>query len=202
MRIEEYMESLPDVYDKGEDSNNYKLLQMERKLISDLEKDIEDVENTLDIRKAFGKTLDRYGEIYGQDRGELTDAQYRIVILQKAIRNSVGGDANSIILALASAFGVDASSFGLAETENVCEIRVTGLPYSILQNVGMTQDQVKKMIDDLTPIGVKSAPLELDGTFEFASSYGEYDEDAGFGNIDQTIGGYLGYLEGSGAIIP
>lgn len=201
MKLAEYMEALPDAYAKGKESNNYKLLQMERELISDLEKDIKDVGDTLDIRKAFGKTLDYYGEIYGQPRGELTDDQYRIVILQKAIRNNVGGDANSIILALASAFGVDASSFGLTETENVCEIRVTGLPFSMLQSVGMTQSQVKQMIDDLTPIGVKSTPLELEGTFEFSSSY-EQDDNAGFGNIDQTIGGYFGYLEGGGAIIP
>ena len=99
-----------------------------------------------------------------------------------------------MILALASAFDVDPSAFKLADTENTCEVAVSELPYSVLQHAGLTGGQMTQIIKELLPVGVRLAPLNLEGTFEFAATYGEQDNETGFGDIAQTVGGYFGYL--------
>ena len=196
MKIADYINALPDSFKKDRDSNNYKLLSLEQKLVSDLMTDIQAVQDTLDIYSATGKTLDLYGAIYGQPRGTSTDEQYRYLVLQKIARNNVTGDYNSIVNSIAIAFDVPVTSFQFRETENPCEVEVLNLPFTILQNAGMTVSQMEDIIQGLLPVGVNLLPLELSGTFEFAATADEYDEAAGFGSVDQTIGGYLGYLAG------
>ena len=194
MKIHDYINALPDVYRKDSESNNYKLLLLEQRLIEGLYKDIEDVQATMDIYSATGKTLDLYGAIYGQARGNATDEQYRYLIVQKVARNMVSSNYNGIVKAISVAFDVPVTEFQFRETENPCEVEVLNIPYSVLLNAGLTVEQMEGIIQGMLPIGVILAPLELAGTFEFSASADEYDENAGFGNVDQTIGGYFGYL--------
>ena len=58
------------------------------------------------------------------------------------------------------------------------------------------------MVELLMPIGVTIENANFEGTFEFAETATEYDENAGFGNIEQTIGGYMGLSLGSDDIEP
>lgn len=202
MNVNDYIQALPDSYKKKTTSNNYKLLSLEQGFVQAFWKDIQDVGDTLDITKAFGKTLDLYGEIYDQPRGSLTDEQYRYIILQRVARCMGGGDYNSVVKLLAVAFGVEPSDFSLAETENPCEVELTGLPYAVLAHAGITVAQINQIIESMIPIGVKLVNIELSGTFEFADTADVYDADKGFGNIDQTIGGYLGYLSTDDIDVP
>lgn len=202
MQMRDYMLALPDSYQKGTQSNNYRLLSLEQKLVDDFRADIEAVQKTLDLYSATGKTLDLYGSIYGQARGSITDEQYRYIIAQKSARCLVDGTANSVIEALAVAFGVSPSLFAISETDNPCEVEVSDLPFSILQNAGMTASQIYQIIAELMPCGVKLLPLNLEGTFEFGASADERDPLAGFGNIAQTTGGYFGYLATDDIDIP
>lgn len=204
MRIDDYIGALPDSFQKGKNSNNYKLLLIEQKPVDSLRNDIDAVQNTLDIYTASGKTLDLYGDIYGQSRGSLTDDQYRYVIIQKALQCMCQGDANSIIKILSAVFNVQPSDFSLSDTENPCEVEVSKLPYSILQSIGVTVNQLKQMIQSVLPAGVKLAPLNLEGTFELCAVGDEETEGStkGFGDIEQTTGGYFGYLEATGGNIP
>lgn len=202
MKITDYIKQLPDYFRKEPDSNNYKFLTLEQELVSDFRKDIEEVQGTLDIHQTTGKTLDLYGAMYAQARGAMTDSQYRYIILQKVARLLAQGDTNSIILAMASAFGVDPSSFKLSETNNLCEVEVGSLPYGVLQSAGITVNQMKQIIESMLPAGVRLAPLNLEGTFEFVASGDVYDAEAGFGDIEQTIGGYFGFLETNDIDIP
>jgi len=202
MKIADYINALPDAYKKHSDSNNYKLLSLEQSLVEGFRGDMKAVDATLDIYSATGKTLDLYGSIYRQARGSMTDEQYRYIILQRATRCLVGGDANSIIEALAVVFRVDASEFGLYDTENPCEVEVKNLPYAVLQNIGITVAQMYEIISTMLPSGVRLAPLELSGTFEFSASDSDQDDNAGFGNVEQTIGGYFGYLATDDAELP
>lgn len=193
MKIVDYIHNLPDVYRKDESSNNYKLLLLEQRLVEGLYKDIEGVWETSNIYDAVGKTLDLYGEMYGQPRGKATDEQYRYLIVQKVAQNMVTGDYNSIVNSLAVAFGVPVTEFQLRETDNPAEVEVVDLPYSVLVKAGLTSGQAAKIIGSVLPIGVTLAPMELSGTFEFGIA-DDYDENKGFGNIAQTIGGYLGLM--------
>lgn len=202
MRIADYIQALPDAYAKHSESNNYKLLSLEQMLVAALREDIEAVQSTLDIRTVTGKTLDLYGSIYGQARGSMKDEQYRVVILQKAMQNLVGGDYDSVIKALASVFDVPATEFKIKESKTDCSVSVEALPYSALQTAGITAKQAWQLIKSMLPAGVALAAMNLDGTFEFAMYADEYDESAGFGDTDQTIGGYLGLLETNDIDVP
>jgi hypothetical protein len=200
MAIIDYVKSLPDAYKKHSESNNYKLLLMEEQLVGGLKEDIEAVHNTLDIYSATGKTLDLYGAMLGAPRGSATDEQYRYLILQKVAQNMVTGDYNSIVNAISVAFDVPVTEFKFVETENPVEVECVNLPYGVILNAGITEDQVRKIISNLLPIGVKLEINAFAGTFEFSAVADEYDENAGFGNVDQTIGGYFGMLAGQGVI--
>ena len=202
MQILDYIHALPDSYEKGEKSNNYKLLSLEHRLVERFREDIDAVQETLDIYRATGKTLDNYGSIYGQARGSMTDEQYRYAITQKAARYLVDGSVNGVAEALAVAFGVSASLFGIRETENTCEVEITDLPFSVLQKAGLTVSQIHQIIAEMLPSGVKLAPLNFEGTFTFAATADEHDPLAGFGNIEQTTGGYFGYLSTDNVVIP
>ena len=194
MKISDYVNLLPDSFKKNPESNNYKLLSLEERLVRDLRSDIEAVDATADIYTATGKTLDLYGQMYGKPRGTSTDEQYRYLILQSVAQTQVTGDYNSIVNAIAVAFGVPATEFRLVET-GACEVEISNLPFTILQNAGMTAEQMQDIIQGLLPVGVKLAPMNLEGTFEFGSA-DDYDESKGFGNVAQTMGGYLGHLAG------
>lgn len=195
MRIDEYVAKLPDVYQKHKDSNNYKLLLLEQRLVEGLYKDIDGVWETSNLYTATGETLDLYGKTYGINRGTATDEQFRYLIAQAVAQNMVEGNYNSIISALAVAFEVPVESFALAETENPAEVEVLDLPYAIVLNAGLTVEQMEAIIKGLLPSGVTLVPLSLSGTFEFGLP-DEYDEAAGFGNEAQIVGGYFGYLPG------
>lgn len=201
MRIVDYINALPDAYRKDSESNNYKLLLMEAGLTEDFREDIQAVGDTLDIHKATGKTLDLYGEIYRQARGGLTDEQYRYIILQRVARNMIKGDYNSIVTALAVAFGTTPDVVSFSETENPAEVKLESMPLTVMLNAGITAEQFRQMILAVLPAGVNLAPVSLEGTFEFGLP-DEYDELKGMGNIEQTIGGYLGMLVTDDIAIP
>ena len=58
------------------------------------------------------------------------------------------------------------------------------------------------MIESLLPICVTLSADNFEGTFEFSDAADEYDKLAGFGDADQTIGGYLGLYLGDDDKIP
>ena len=84
-----HAKNLPDAYRKDKDSNNYKILEVERDAVSQLNAMLNQIYEITDLENATGKTLDLYGEKIGQDRGKATDEQYRVLIRAKAVRNLV-----------------------------------------------------------------------------------------------------------------
>ena len=198
MKISDYINALPDVYKKP---NNRKLLELEQQLVQDFRNDVDALNDVLDIFKATGKTLDLYGKMYSQRRGALTDDQYRYAILQKAVRLFSGCDHKSIVTALASILGVPPTSFTIQDAEQNCVVEVKNLPFEVLQNAGITADQAVQMIDSMLAVGVRLADVNFEGSFEFGAP-DEYDENKGFSNVEQTIGGYFGYLSNSNIVIP
>ena len=77
--------NLPDAYAKAPTSNNYKILEIERRESEFLREGLKNIESILDINNATGKTLDLYGGRVGQKRGLATDDQYRVLILARII---------------------------------------------------------------------------------------------------------------------
>lgn len=214
---------LPDAYYKGADSNNYKLLHLNELAVNVFSKDLTDVLNCLDIMQATGKTLDLYGGSVDQKRGVLNDTQYRLMILTKIGKNICQGDYNSVVELLTQMFHCDKGDIILRDSSEPCRVVVEKLPLEVLINAGFSSEQAITMIELLLPVCVKLSDANFEGTFEFgnivrSSTYEnfstftyqkletktysqmeetysqEYDENKGFGNIEQTIGGYFGLI--------
>ena len=190
----DYVKNLPDAYSKAASSNNVKILEIERHALVELRESISQIFDSLDIDKATGFTLDMYGEMVGQKRGLATDSQYRPLIKTRIIRNLTNGDYNSIVNSLSLAFDCSPSELVFSEAEEAATVILEGLPIVYINKVGLTAFEAVAIIKELIPAGVTLESVEFEGTFEFGASDTEYDEEAGFGNIDQTIGGTLGMV--------
>lgn len=214
---------LPDAYYKGADGNNYKLLHLNELAVNVFSKDLTDVLNCLDIMQATGKTLDLYGGSVDQKRGVLNDTQYRLMILTKIGKNICQGDYNSVVELLTQMFHCDKGDIILRDSSEPCRVVVEKLPLEVLINAGFSSEQAITMIELLLPVCVKLSDANFEGTFEFGGIGGsstyetfstftyqeletktyiqmeetysqEYDENKGFGNIEQKIGGYFGLV--------
>lgn len=140
-------------------------------------------------------------------RGLLNDEQYRYMILSQIGRNVVQGDYNSIMHALVLMFGskmgdITMDDLEIVEDDRPCVVKLTKFPVFVLVNAGFSSRQAVAMIETLLPICVTLSADNFEGTFEFSDSVNEYDESAGFGDIEQTVGGYLGLYLGDDDKIP
>lgn len=193
------LNKLPDAFKKTEDSNNNKMLLMQEHAIDDFLKDMEDLEESLDIWKAYGKTLDLYGDIVGQKRGAMNDDMYRYIILTKISANMTQADESSVISNIFKMFNISEQNKGsivITESDEPCTLKLTRLPLETLLSAGFTSKQAVEMIKSVLPAGVSIIAENFEGTFEFSATADEYDENAGFADDKQTIGGYLGLLYG------
>lgn len=190
------VKKLPDSYAKETSSNNYKLLNINEQAVADAKKDAQDILNAVDIQQATGHTLDLYGDMVGQKRGALTDKQYRFMILTRIGINVVQGNYKTVIECIKNMFGCKASDVVLKDSEKPCKVDLETFPVGVLVNAGFTSKQAVKMIESILPVCVTINDTNFTGTFEFADTAEEYDVNAGFGNVEQTVGGYLGLLLG------
>ena len=198
------VKNLPDAYCKTADSNNSKILAVEKSAMEALREAVAAIDESLDLDKAYGKTLDLYGEMVGQERGKATDDQYRVLIKACIVCNMVGGDYNSIVNLLALVFGCEPTEILIAELDEPCMARLDSLPYSVLNKLVIDIDTALKIVWEVMPAGVKLESINFVGTFEFSGGTElAYDENAGFGDVAQTIGGHLGYVsDGETANLP
>ena len=188
----ELVKNLPDAYNKAADSNNAKILEIERSASSELRETLAQIYDSLDIDKATGKTLDLYGEMLVQKRGLASDSVYRALLKNRIVRNLARGDYHSILNALSVVFNCAPSEFQLVEDLNAVSVKITDIPFESINKSGLTADEAVAIVRKLIPAAVTLEALEFGGTFEFSDSEMEYDEEKGFGDVEQTVGGYLG----------
>lgn len=203
--FEEYQKNLPDYYQKSEDSNNYKILSVERYAVADFKHDICDIFETLDLTKAKGKTLDLYGDIVNQPRGPATDDQYILMIRSKIMRNLSGGDYQSVVAAICNTFSCEPSQVFIQEKKTPCTVELVVLPLSVINRAGLTTRQTIQLIKQLLPVGVSLESVLFEGTFCFSDREDERDDLAGF--CDESLGiegGFFGvtYGEDDEPILP
>lgn len=198
---------LPDSYRKDKDSNNYKLLELTGQQANDLKKDFRAIYDCLDLDTVTGRTLDLYGLMLDQKRGLLNDTQYRYILYTAIGRNIGQGTYDSVMDIIVRMFNtehgqVTLDDFELSEVDKPCKVRLTRFPLFVLINAGFSSKQAVQMIESLLPICVTIEADNFEGTFEFSDVDDEYDENRGFGNIEQTIGGYVGLFLGDDEKIP
>lgn len=193
---ENHAKNLPDVYKQSTDSNNYKILELERVTCISLREALQEINQILDLDNASGKTLDFYGERVGQPRGKATDEQYLIMIKSKIMQNLCNGSHKSIIDSICMTFNCEPSEVILKDDQNnTCAVVISSLPLNIINKAGLTTEQTVAMIKRLLPVGVTLTSFLFDGTFEFSDSESDYDETKGFSDDSGTIGGYLGVTQ-------
>lgn len=187
---------LPDSYAKSASSNNHKLLNLNEQATADAKTDLWAIYDAKDIQNATGRTLDHIGELVVQKRGTMTDDQYRYVILTKAGMNTGQGNYESVMDTITRTFNCTAQDVIILDGNNSCEVVVQKFPLDVLVKAGFTSAQAVEFIKKVLPIGVSVSATNFQGTFEFADTADVYDEAAGFGDIEQTIGGSLGLFFG------
>lgn len=185
---------LPDSYLKDEDGNNNKLLSIDDQLQADFELDLFEVFGSLDINKAFGKTLDLFGDTLGLKRGYLTDEQFRITIFNRIARNVATTDVNGIITSIVNMLGCDYSDIKIENGTSPATVRFEGIPIDSIAKAGFTNEEALELFKALLPVCVSLESTKLDGTFEFGETEDEYEKTKGFGDEEQKVGGTLGML--------
>lgn len=192
-----HAQNLPDAYKKTTDSNNYKILEIERFAVNDFRKTIQELFESLDIDTARGKTLDLYGGMVGQPRGVSTDEQYILLIKSRIMRNISNGSYESISKSICATFNCEPSQVSIIEKSDPCVVELVVLPLAVISRAGLTTKQTVSLIKTLIPVGIRLESFLFEGTFSFGSTENEYDENAGFCDVEGgTLGGYLGIVYG------
>ena len=191
---ENHVKNLPDAYKKTPESNNAKLLGVEKSETDRLREEITAIYNSLDINLATGKTLDMYGEMLGQLRGIATDEQYRVLLKNKIQRNFVNSDFNSIVSAICITFDCEPQEVLLVEHDKPCVVSLNGLPLEKLVANNIDINTAVAIIKGLLPACVRIESIDFAGTFEFSDAVMEYDRSKGFADDAQTMGGTLGFV--------
>lgn len=189
---ENLVKNLPDAYKKTADSNNFKILEVERLALSDIRSGLQEIADILDINNAKGKTLDLYGERVGQARGLADDDKYILMIKAKLMRNLSNGSYPSIVTALCETFDCEPSQVVITDGDDPFTVNVAALPLGSINKAGLTTTQTVAILKSLLPVGMNLTSFLFDGTFEFGATETEYDETKGFADENGTIGGYLG----------
>lgn len=193
---EELIRNLPDCYRKDKESNNYKLLHLFDYHIEKMRSEAAEMREQITLDNATGKTLDLYGEMVGQNRGQATDEQYRMLIKTKIMRNLSNGSHKSIIDSLAAILNCSPSDISIKDTpDKTCSVTIANIPLEIVLTAGLSTSQLEMLLKSLLPVGVTFEQFTYEGTFSFAASEGEQSETEGFTDVEGgTVGGYLGTL--------
>lgn len=152
---------LPDSFKKSTDSTNYKLLQLLHLAELDANADFNSIIEYRNIKNAYGKTLDKYGEMVGISRSGATDEQYRLKIRGKLARMASDGTCNKIISLTADMVGVEPENISIKE--NDMSIAIKGITLDALENTGCKSAEITSAIAETLSAGVSLEPPIYEG---------------------------------------
>ena len=183
------VKKLPDCYEKKAEGNNNKLLSLSKNLTDQFKKTLKDLEDSLDLNLAYGKTLDLYGTMYEQNRGGFEDTRYRYLILTKVARNMVGANYQSVLEHMAKMFNCNQEDIALDDIGN-CTVKLTKMPIEVLLGAGFTSKQAVVMTESLLPLTINLVADVFEGTFEFSAIDNDFSEESGFdyGTLSMLFG--------------
>ncbi len=191
------IDNLPDAYDKSADSNNSKILKLNKSTTDIMDRVIDSIFGVLNLNNASGRALDDiWSGRLNLERGSLTDEQYKIRLRTKMMQNIANGSFPDLIEALAYALQCEKSDIHIVESDIPNKVIVKEIPLALLLQADFTTDQVLTLINSLLAVNVTVSEYGFTGTFEFGETENEYDEEKGFADMSQTIGGYLGVYGG------
>lgn len=191
------IDNLPDAYNKSADSNNSKILNINKNTTGAIERISKKIFDALNLNNASGKILDDiWGGRINLKRGSLNDGQYIIHLRTKMMQNIADGSFPDLIEALAYALQCEKSAIHLAESETPNRVIIKDIPLDAVIQAGFSITEVVTMIESMLPVGVRIEQQHFTGTFEYSEiTDTAYAETAGYADLDGTIGGYYGLLE-------
>lgn len=202
--FDDFTYNLPDAFCKDKESNNYKLLMVEKYIYDRINTMYQSVFDILDIDNAHGVVLDEiYGTRLNLKRGALNDIQYRLRLKAKISQSMSDGTRNGIAEALAYTLNTTSDKIKIKADENSKTVQLLDLPLAVLDEAECTTDDVLEMLDSMLPQGVHVSAANFTGTFELAEfdntlenldANDVYDENTGLSDLEETFGGELGLL--------
>lgn len=190
--IDDMLAKLPDAYNKdinGYIGNLFNIVAPSMELLVQV---FNTIQSWRDIDNAQGSTLDRIGVNLLQPRGSFIDDHYRVLLKSKIQQSLSKGDINTIIQVAATMLNVSVNTIQIVPVYPA-SIYMT-FPYGLLsQDILNNLNLILGFIQNTLAAGVLLLP-EIAGTFTFgaAANYPEIDSNAGFSDINQQTGGYLG----------
>lgn len=181
---------LTDNYAKNSESNIGKIFRIICDELEEIRQVFETIKLWRDIDNAEGVTLDKIGGNLDQQRGELDDARYRILLKTKIKRDTGPGDIDTVIEIVAAVLNIPHEEVILEERYPAGMFVQVPLRGEILCSPEIIGGFIEK-----TAAGGVGIGMRFDGAFQFSSgSDPEVDEDAGFSDINQSTGGFFGGL--------
>lgn len=187
--------NLPETYNTVGNSNLGKLIKLLEDTLTRAESEITKVLDMVSIETAAGYTLDLYGVMLGQSRGNLTDEQYRKILLLKSSRNNCKGTYDDVVTQIAIILDCNFSEIVLNET-GPAQVSITQMPLQTIVDSGLSASQILLMIQKLLPAGVRLSIIDCEGTFEFSDNINEESDISGFADDELENGGYFGLILG------
>lgn len=193
----ELIRKLTDVFNKNPNSKISKFLLIVSEQIEKVQNEAVRIENWRDIDQAEGTTLDAIGAPRGQQRGKATDELMRALIKTRIAQNNSNGVIETIIQFLSMLLKIPRSEVvitGLWSEGKSANIHVN-VPAGAINATGLSFVQFGRLVNVIAASGIKAHVL-LEGTFSFSMDYyeSEFDDNAGFADDAQTIGGTFGYI--------
>lgn len=153
MSTNNLVQALPDVYRKNTGSNNYKLLALHGEAVDALRADILAVLAAQDVHQATGVTLDRYGVIVDEPRGNSDDSDYRVKIQQKMGLYRGNGSWSSVSSGISNLTHLPLQAFALADNAMPHTVKLTVKDAADLARIPKSRSLLAK-IATLLPAGV------------------------------------------------
>lgn len=154
MSTNNLVQALPDVYRKNTGSNNYKLLALHGEAVDVLRADISAVLAAQDVHQATGVTLDRYGAIVDEPRGNSDDVDYRVKIQQKMGLYRGNGSWSSVSSGISNLTHLPLQAFALADNAMPHTAKLTVKDAADLARIPKSRLLLAK-IASLLPAGVE-----------------------------------------------
>lgn len=188
----------PDIFDKSTESNISRFWMAIHDCLQGVDgvtglfEALNDVEASKKIDTATGRQLDLIGEDVGQPRITSDDEYYRLLIKSRIQANISPGDLNSLERFISVLLDVPLPDVTITETDPAT-IYIS-VPIGTFTGA-LTVDRFMVIMHRVKPAGVGFL-LFVEGTFQFADDdVVQINEDEGFADDEQNIGGELSYIE-------
>lgn len=197
MNLITVIRKLTDVYAKNPNSYIGRTLLLLTEQLDQIEAEANKVEQWRNIDIAEGTTLDEFGAERGQSRGQATDEVMRALVKTKIAQNNSDGTVPFLISFISLLLKIHPSEViitSLAKDGKSATLHVN-VPADSVVPTGLSLRQFGQLLNVVAASGVRVEAL-FEGTFAFSDDYNEsqFDDEKGFADDAQTIGGTMGHI--------